>query len=261
MHAQGDVPSDTGIAGMSGMPSHRTSVPIAHAAVPWTDRHEVVLRSLGERMLTRARLHERAGVRYDRLDTAYALPVIFLSTLASAASFATSFAPVEVRDYSSLFIGCISTAVGLIQTLRQFARVSESLSGHRLAAAQFSLQARHIGTQLSVERAERSQCGVDAIRDANSEYDKAVEKAPIVPIGIKREYVQAIRKSKAADEELEELGVSLPDDLFGVQRLRIAMWEDSGHVGRRCSDGAIVGAGGGAAKGSEGEGAGAGEAV
>ena len=186
----------------------------------WSDRHERVLRSMGERMLTRARLHERAGARYDRLDTMYALPVIFLSTLASAVSFASSFAPAHLRDYSALLIGAISTAVSLIQTLRQFAKISESLSGHQLAAAQFALQARHVGTVLSVGRGDRMQTGVDTIREANQQYDKT-EKSPQLPLRIKREYVMAIRRDAEADRELEKLGVCLPDELFSLQPLRI----------------------------------------
>ena len=84
----------------------------------WTTDHEDILVEWADKAMCYRWLHSRAHAMFNRLNYAYTIPVIVISTLTGTANFAQDRVPVAYQGYYVMGIGFFNILAGIITTIQ-----------------------------------------------------------------------------------------------------------------------------------------------
>lgn len=147
--------------------------------IKWNSQIEEIIADQGERALCYAWLHTKSEKRYSSLFNYIALPTIVLSTIAGTASIGsqTLFSdPVA----SSVGIGSISLAVGVLNTVSTHFGWAKRSEAHRQTSVAYSKIHRFILVELSLPRAERMDAA-GMLKVVREQIDRLQETSPQIP--------------------------------------------------------------------------------
>ena len=157
-------------------------------------------------------MHEQARLKFWKKNIQFQVPVIILSTLTGAATFAQERVAPEYQGYYAITVGFFNIIAGIIATIQTFLKVSESLEGHRVASVAWGKYYHNVKTELQKEPEDREDV-VDFMKYAKMEYEKLVEQSPPIPPAIVERLKSNVDKS--------EVHVHLPPNVGVFERIEI----------------------------------------
>ena len=147
--------------------------------IRWNSQIERIIAEEGERALCYSWLHTQSEKVYSSYNNYITLPTIILSTVAGTASIGsqTLFANAPA---SSVGIGMISLAVGVLNTVSTHFGWAKRSEAHRQTCVSYSKIHRFIVIELSLPRNER-MAAYDMLKVVREQLDRLQETSPQVP--------------------------------------------------------------------------------
>jgi hypothetical protein len=163
-----------------GHEEHGTGLPAGGAKnIEWNDQLESIVSREGERAECLNWLHNESEVKYSRLNTCMALPVIILSTLSGTFSVASDNLFGESKEAGAT-IGFVTIGVGILSTVQNFFGWAKRQEAHRMAASHYSKLHRYLTIELSLPRDTRTPAK-HLIKFVREQMDRLSEVSPLVP--------------------------------------------------------------------------------
>jgi hypothetical protein len=150
--------------------------------IEWNDQLEIIVSREGEKAACLNWLHNQCEVKYSRLNTFMALPVIVLSTLSGTFSVASPslFGQSEI---ATSVIGFVTIGVGVLSTIQNFFAWAKRQEAHRISSLNYSKLHRYLTIELSLPRDTRTPAK-HLIKFVREQVDRLSEISPIVPVDI-----------------------------------------------------------------------------
>lgn len=154
-------------------------VPGSTKNIEWNDQLESIVSREGEKAECLNWLHNECEMKYSRLNTCMALPVIVLSTISGTFSVASQSLFGESKEASAT-IGFVTIGVGILSTIQNFFGWAKRQEAHRMAASHYSKLHRYLTIELSLPRDTRTPAK-HLIKFVREQTDRLSEVSPLVP--------------------------------------------------------------------------------
>jgi hypothetical protein len=175
----------------------------------WTDNLEALLARWSDEALSYAWLHVKSESKYRKMNYAFTIPIVVLSTLTGSINLAmSSMVPPQYATVGNLATGALSIFTGILGTLLNFFKYAQISEAHRNASVQWHKFYRQTKTELALDRACRK--GAPAFyMAAKAEMDRLLDSSPNIPSEI-------LQKYRERDSEVE-----LPEIIGHLHRTRV----------------------------------------
>lgn len=147
--------------------------------VEWNESLEDLMASEGEKCRGLAWLHTQAELKYSRLNTYVAIPVIALSTLTGFFSASVGTILPEGNTTQGL-LGAVSVTVGILNTVGSFFGWAKRSEGHKVAYLTYGKLYRFITIEMSLPRSQRMNAK-DFLKTIRDQIDRLGEICPAIP--------------------------------------------------------------------------------
>ena len=182
----------------------------------WTEECEALLADWAEKAGCYRWLSSKSEKKYRRQYYAFSVPVIILSTLSGVASAGlSSYVPDSGQKTGQAFIGGVNIFAGILSTLQNFLKVSETMEAHRIQGVAWSKLSRTISIELALD-AKRRQNAHDFLKICRAEYDRLIESSPTID-----DDIIAVFKKNFKDYE-----VAKPNICNGLDKVSIYRFDD-----------------------------------
>jgi hypothetical protein len=155
-------------------------------------------------------LNTRAHSSYAYINMWFTIPAIILSTFSGTASFAQESIPDRYKSMTTMIIGSVNIAVGIITTIQQYLKISELNEAHRVSAIAWDKYARNIRIELSKAPDERPSAGL-FLKYNREEFDRLMETSPSIPESIIKEFKRTFINTKDPNIKKHVDKLKLPD--------------------------------------------------
>jgi hypothetical protein len=148
----------------------------------WTKEVEHLMAEWADKALGYRWMHERTERIFYSKDLSFMFPVIILSTVTGAASFALDSVvqDPEYKKYAQLGIGGLSILTGIISTIANRLGYGGRSEAHKSAGVLWGKFQRLIAIELSLHPDERSDC-MYFLKTCRTELDRLIEQSPTIP--------------------------------------------------------------------------------
>ena len=147
--------------------------------VKWTKDHEKILIDWADKAMCYRWLHATSNAKLSKINTYFTIPVIIMSTITGTANFAAERVPEEYRSYFSMAVGGVNIFAGIITTIQQFLKISETNEAHRVSSISWDKFYRKIRVELAKPPMER-QNAYDFLKSCTEEFDRLMETSPAI---------------------------------------------------------------------------------
>lgn len=169
--------------------------------IPWSVDVLALLSKWERRADVASRLHYRRAARYERMNIAFGVPVIVLTTLVGTSLFAT----IQQAGAFGLRIaaGIVSVLAAILASVHRYLRVAEYAEGHRVAANRWAAIKREIEKTRSLHPTYPDVRGdpIHYLDKLSREFDRVAGESP--PLG-----PQYDLQSQGVDQEVAEVGLA-----------------------------------------------------
>jgi hypothetical protein len=165
----------------------------------WTKDHEKILIDWADKAMCYRWLHAKSNSKLSKINTFFTIPVIIMSTITGTANFASERVPEEYRSLFSMAVGGINIFAGIITTIQQFLKISETNEAHRVSSISWDKFYRKIRVELAKPPAERQNV-YDFLKTCTEEFDRLMETSP----NISKPIVSLFNKTFNGDHLSEE---------------------------------------------------------
>ena len=180
----------------------------------WTDECEELLREWSEKANCYRWLSSKCEKKYRRYYYSLSIPVIILSTLTGVANAGMgSYVSEGGQKNATAVIAGTNIFCGILGTLSNFLKLSETMESHRIQGIAWSKLGRQIQIELALDR-KRRQNAHDFLKISRAEYDRLIESSPTIDDDI-------IRSFKSTFKNYKELDISVPNICNGLDRVSI----------------------------------------
>ncbi len=171
----------------------------------WAGYLEDLIAKWSDNALSYAWLHNKAEAKYRKLNYAFTIPIVILSTLVGTINVGmNSLFPDNLVKYGQITIGGVGIFTGILGTLQNFFKYAQLSEAHRNAAIQWHKFHRSLKTELALESICRRNAG-EFFRSSKTELDRLLDSSPYIPSDIVQRY-------------LEENSIELPDVIGNLQK-------------------------------------------
>ena len=148
----------------------------------WTREVEHLMAEWADKALGYRWMHERTERIFYSKDLSFMFPVIILSTVTGAASFALDSVvqDPEYKKYAQLGIGGLSILTGIISTIANRLGYGGRSEAHKSTAVLWGKFQRLLAIELSLHPDERSDC-MYFLKTCRTELDRLIEQSPTIP--------------------------------------------------------------------------------
>ena len=165
----------------------------------WSEVEELLLAEWGDLAQCYQWLHARASARFARTQAIIGVPGILLSALASTASFGQSGWPEGAfKSRAATFVGCLSLAAGLLNSLQHVLKVSERKEAARIAALNWGKLFRAIELELAKPPRERGPAAA-VLELRRADFERLLETGPDLPLVVADDFRAAFAHSPGFD--------------------------------------------------------------
>lgn len=185
----------------------------------WHEQQEEILRQWSETASCYRYLHDRAHRKFRTKNMWFTLPIIMLSTITGAASFAQSSFPVSMQSYVPIAIGTVNLVTGMLSTVKQFLQFAELSEGHRGASLSFGKLSRNIKVELALPHTERSMDGTHFLKNSRRDLDRLLEQSPAVPLEILLSFEEQFKEQDFCRPEIMAI---YPVSIYHEQEARVS---------------------------------------
>ena len=158
----------------------------------WNTEHERLLSEWGNQAKCYAWLHNYTYKLYKHYNRCFTIPIIFLSTISSVASYGIQ-QMFPSFDYGNIVIGTFSIIVTLLSAINNTLRYAELSESHRVTEIHYTKFYTSISTQLSLIRSDRAKID-NFLLICKAELDRLIEQSPAIPGKIKIRFKNKFRK-------------------------------------------------------------------
>jgi hypothetical protein len=164
----------------------------------WTNVDEKLLKEWADHASCYKILHEMGYKKYNIIHTGIQIPIIILSTITGAASFAISKINDDtLKDVASMIIGVLNIITGILGTCYAFFKVGERKENHNNCSKQWDKIYRFIQVELAKERHERMP-KKSMMEFVKKEYERVMDASPILPDDVIVEFLHDIKMNDVA---------------------------------------------------------------
>jgi len=181
-----------------------------HTEIHWSSQLEDLIAQEGEKCRGLAWIHQRAEGEASKKNNYIMLPVIVLSTLSGTASVGSS-ALFGENSYSSIAIGMVSIAVGILNTVNSYFAFAKKSEAHRIAYLHYSKLFTWVSVELSLPRAERMNAE-DMLKHLRAEMERLAETTPTPPQHILTDFTKRFK---------DYTDVSKPAETNGLAKIKV----------------------------------------
>lgn len=186
--------------------------------VEWSEDHETILVEWADKAMCYRWLHSRAHAMYTRLNTAYTIPVIIISTLTGTANFAQDRVPIAYQAFFVMVVGGFNILAGIISTIQQFLKVTQLTEAHRVSSIAWDKFYRNTKIELAKHPEERIPV-LQMLKNAKEEFDRLMETSPTIPEKILTEFKTKFSdKFKELEDDERVVEPEICDDLISTKR-------------------------------------------
>jgi hypothetical protein len=154
----------------------------------WTSYLEDLLSSWADNSLCYSWLNLQSETKYRRLNYAFTIPIVILSTIVGTINVGmSSIFPPEMVHYGQIGTGCIGIFTGILGTLQNFFKYAQLSEAHRSCAIHWHKFYRQIKTELALESICRKPAG-EFFRFAKAEMDRLLDSSPYIPSDIIKKF-------------------------------------------------------------------------
>ena len=175
----------------------------------WSSQLEQVIAKSGEECRGYAWIHQKAEQIYSRYENMISIPVIVLSTLTGFLS-ASSGSVIPNGPETSMALGGISVAVGILQTISSKFGWAKRAEGHRVAYLSYSELFNFIDVEMKLKRDERMN-PEDLIKTIRETMKRLSSTAPAMPASVLERFAL----------QFEEEQVSKPAETNGLSKITV----------------------------------------
>ena len=170
----------------------------------WTSEQEDILKTFAEKSACYRLLNYESYISYKSVDTKFALPIIFLSTIAGSLSLSSNNFPIY-KDYIQFGCSVITVLVGILGTLQRFLNTSELTSQFYTSSIEFGRLSREISIVLTLPRDDRPVPGAKYLETCSTEYNRLLDSAPAPSKTILTAFEKKYKNSQMAKPDLISL--------------------------------------------------------
>lgn len=178
--------------------------------IEWNESLEELMASEGEKCRGLAWLHTQAELKYSRLNTYIALPVIVLSTLTGFFS-ASAGSILPEGNITQGALGGVSVLVGVLNTVGSFFAWAKRSEGHKVAYLTYSKLYRFISIEMSLPRDQRMRAK-DFLKTIRDQIDRLGEICPAIPPDIIVEFNKRFH---------DDPNITKPEITNGLEKIEI----------------------------------------
>lgn len=192
----------------------------------WTKDHEKILVDWADKAMCYRWLHAKSNHKLSKINTYFTIPVIVMSTITGTANFASERVPEQYRGMYSMVIGGVNILAGIITTIQQFLKISETNEAHRVSSISWDKFYRKIRVELSKPPPERQNV-YDFLKSCTEEFDRLMETSPV----IQKPVIELFNKTfngDNLDDEKKKMFKSLkkPEICDSLESVQFAMYKE-----------------------------------
>ena len=155
----------------------------------WTSYLEDLLSSWADNSLCYSWLNLQSETKYRRLNYAFTIPIVILSTIVGTINVGmSSIFPPDLIHYGQIGTGCVGIFTGILGTLQNFFKYAQLSEAHRSCAIHWHKFYRQIKTELALESICRKPAG-EFFRFAKAEMDRLLDSSPYIPSDIIKKFI------------------------------------------------------------------------
>jgi len=171
----------------------------------WAGYLEDLIARWSDNALSYAWLHNKAEAKYRKLNYAFTIPIVILSTVVGTINVGmNSIFPANLIQYGQLTIGGVGIFTGILGTLQNFFKYAQLSEAHRNAAIQWHKFHRALKTELALEAICRRNAG-EFFRTSKAELDRLLDSSPYIP-------------GDVVDKYTKQNNIELPDVIGNLQK-------------------------------------------
>jgi hypothetical protein len=155
--------------------------------VEWSNDHEDILIEWADKAMCYKWLHSKSHILFSKLNYAYTIPVIIISTLTGTANFAQDRVPYKYKDMFIMIIGGFNILAGIITTIQQFLKITQLTEAHRVSSIGWDKFYRNIKVEISKTPDERMNVD-QMLKICKEEYDRLIETSPVIPENVIQQF-------------------------------------------------------------------------
>jgi len=174
----------------------------------WAGYLEDLMAKWSDNALSYAWLHNKAEAKYRKLNYAFTIPIVILSTVVGTINVGmNSLFPPNLIQVGNIIIGGLGIFTGILGTLQNFFKYAQLSEAHRNAAIQWHKFHRTLKTELALEAVCRRNAG-EFFRSSKAELDRLLDSSPYIPTDVVNKYA-------------EENTIELPDVIGNLQKTMV----------------------------------------
>ena len=182
----------------------------------WSSALETLIGQEGEKCRGYAFINQKAEAYYSRRANWIAIPVIVLSTLSGTASVGSSSLFAGETQISSIVIGLVSIAVGVMNTISSYYAFARKAESHRIAYLHYNKLFQSVAVELALPRQERMEPEL-LLKDIRSQMERLAETTPTPPDTILEDF-----NTRFKDYDKT---IARPAETNGLHKIKIYMKE------------------------------------
>lgn len=145
----------------------------------WDEEKERILIEWADKAKCFKWLHEKSHKRYWCINAWFTIPVIIISTLSGVGNFGLERFDDDHKAFITMMIGTISIVAGMITTIQQFLKISETSEGHKTSKLTWDKFYRDVRLVLS-KRPTYRKPATDQISAFKEQFDRMMEGSPSI---------------------------------------------------------------------------------
>lgn len=192
----------------------------------WTKDHEKILIDWADKAMCYRWLHAKSNSKLSKINTYFTIPVIIMSTITGTANFAAERVPEEYRSYFSMAVGGVNIFAGIITTIQQFLKISETNEAHRVSSISWDKFYRKIRVELAKPPVER-QNSYDFLKSCTEEFDRLMETSPAITKPIVMLFNQTFNGDHLSEEQKKMFkALKKPEICDSLESVQFSMFKE-----------------------------------
>lgn len=184
--------------------------------VEWDDNSEAILCRWCDHAKCYYWLSYNAHQYYYNIQCMISLPIMTLSTILGAASFANISAfSSTMQLYLPLIVGGVNIYIGILTTYQQYFKISENNENFRLCAKSWDKFNREIELELYKQKKQRKVCGL-FLKKIYEDYERLIDTTPNFPTFIINKFKDMKKNLYKREPHLHDYAISEPGILYPI---------------------------------------------